>query len=98
MQTRVSKRWPLSGLCADMLASAVGRFLRTHRDGEQDLRDFMAATPPDRTEEEFAEERRQAKQAHEAALERTRRIMLARERAGLPIFDEALLLVKATGD
>jgi hypothetical protein len=96
MQTHVSDRLLRSGLCP--LESTVVRFLQTHREGEKLLREFIASEPADRTEEEFKEEQRQANAARETALQRVRQTMLARQLAGLPLIDEALLLVKATGD
>jgi hypothetical protein len=98
MQTRVSERWPLSGLCADMLASAVGRFLRTHRQGLKLLDEFMASAPPDRTEEQFEQERRQAKEARQAAEQRVRASLIARRLAGLPLIDETLMLSESKSD
>jgi hypothetical protein len=96
MQT--SNRSPLSILSSDMLTSSIGRFLRTHRQGLKPLDEFMASAPPDRTEEQFEQERRQAKEAFRAAEQRVRASLIARRLAGLPLIDEALLLSEPTGD
>jgi hypothetical protein len=93
MQT--SNRWPLSILSSDMLTSSIGRFLRTHRQGLRLLDEFMASAPPDRTEEQFEQERRQAKEAFRAAEHRVRETFAERGAAGLPLIDEALLLEPA---
>ena len=90
MQTRVSDQLLRSGLCP--LESAVVRFLQTHRDGEKQLREFMASTPPDRAEEQFEQEFKRANEARRAAEQRVRASLIARRLAGLPLIDEALLL------
>jgi hypothetical protein len=70
MQT--SKQWPISTMSRDILASSIGRFLRTHRQGIKLLGEFMASTPADRTEEQFEQERQQEAAKLEAAAERVR--------------------------
>jgi hypothetical protein len=92
MQTHVSDRLLRSGLCP--LESAVVRFLQTHREGDKQLREFMASAPADRTEEQFEQERRQAKEARRAAEQPVHASLIARRLAGLPLIDEALLLVE----
>jgi hypothetical protein len=77
-----------------MLASSIGRFLRTHRQGHKLLHEFMASAPADRTEEQFEQERRQANEAFRAAEQRVRASLVARRLAGLPAIDESLLLPK----
>jgi hypothetical protein len=95
---QVSKHSPLSTMSRSMLESGISRFLRTHRQGERPLRKFMASAPPDRTEEQFEQERRQANEAFRAAEQRVRASLIARRLAGLPLIDEALLLSEPTGD
>jgi hypothetical protein len=67
----MKRDWPVSRLQHDLLHSAIGRFLRTHRDGARQLVEWMGTFPTDRTEAQFEEETRRAterKQAIEAAL------------------------------
>lgn len=53
------KNWPGSVVDAASLDAAIGRFLRTHRDGYALLAMFLVQVPADRTELEYQRERDQ---------------------------------------
>ena len=86
-------QWPLSFLSRSTLQSEIACFLRTHLQGEQLLHEFRASTAPDRTEEQFEQERKRAEAARWAERQRALKLAKARQRAGLPFFDLNLLLV-----
>lgn len=50
--------WPGSIIEQAMVEKAVGAFWRTHRGGGRLLLDWMASVPPDRSEEQYQEERK----------------------------------------
>jgi len=90
---RPANQWPVSLLSRHMLEADIGRFLRTHRQGEQLLHEFMSSAAPDRTQEQFEQERKRADAARWAERQRMLKLAKARQRAGLPFFNVNLLLV-----
>ena len=93
-----SNQLPLSIMSRAVLTSSIGRFLRTHRQGEKLLHEFMAASPRDRTEAQVEQERTQPNEARRAAEQRARASLTAQRLAGLPLIDKALLLSQSTSD
>jgi hypothetical protein len=64
-------KWPGSILDRIMTADAVGKFLRTHRNGDRLLWEWLNAVPSDRTEEEYKRECQEERERYEALI-RTR--------------------------
>jgi hypothetical protein len=51
------RMWHCSVVARLVLEEAIGEFLRTHPDGYHQLMKLVAPVPPDRTEDEFKQER-----------------------------------------
>jgi hypothetical protein len=64
------KQWPGSIVQQHMLIDAIGKFLRTHHNGGQRLKDLMQSVAPDRTEEEYRELRERAAVENEQAIQK----------------------------
>jgi hypothetical protein len=60
------EKWPVSIVDRDTLVSLIGKFLRTHRDGRNQLFQLLDSIPGDRTEAEFSQERKEARDRHQA--------------------------------
>lgn len=59
-------RWPGSIADTVVLATAIGKFLRTHRNGDRLLWEWLDSVPADRTEEEYQRECRERHERHES--------------------------------
>lgn len=86
--------WPGSILERCVLMDDIGKFLRTHKGGGKILMDWLASVPPDRSEEEYRQLKKEAAQAHEegvkaAIADYNRR----RARQGLPPVDRHLNVI-----
>ena len=91
-----TRRW--SGSHADRmsLAMAIGKFLRTHRDGYRLLHEWLASVSADQTEDQFLEELQRAKDEHEARIVQViADYNVRRTRLGLPPVNRRLDVIRA---
>ena len=95
---RLLQAWPGSIIDTTMLVESVGRFLRTHRDGERLLYGFLDSAPVDRSEEEYERECQEERERHEAAiLANLERYNAARRAQGLGPVDRHLNIISGPG-
>jgi hypothetical protein len=81
-------QWPVSLIDKMIIEHEVARFLRTHRDGAKLLLDWLSEVPPDRTEDEFKQQRQRRAKRHEWAVQaQVERVNAARASAGLGPID-----------
>lgn len=64
------KSWPGSIIDQHSLIESIGKFLRTHKDGDQRLMDWLESVPPDRTEEEYRQLQQDAADENEAHIQK----------------------------
>lgn len=80
--------WPGSVLDRNVLETQIGKFLRTHREGWQQLMEWLRSVPPDRTEAQYAQEQEASIAEHRAGVQRALDALNARRaEEGLPPLD-----------